>query len=74
MNHLGRILIGMGLLLVACGAVVVLLGKTGLPLGRLPGDFSWRGKHTTVYFPLATSIVLTVVLSLVFWLLSRIGK
>jgi ribose/xylose/arabinose/galactoside ABC-type transport system permease subunit len=74
MNHLGRILIGMGLLLVACGAVVVLLGKTGLPLGRLPGDFSWRGKHTTVYFPLATSIVLSVVLSLVFWLLSRIGK
>jgi ribose/xylose/arabinose/galactoside ABC-type transport system permease subunit len=74
MNQGGRILIGMGLLLVACGAVVVLLGKTGLPLGRLPGDFSWRGKHTTVYFPLATSIVLTVVLSLVFWLLSRIGK
>jgi ribose/xylose/arabinose/galactoside ABC-type transport system permease subunit len=74
MNQGGRILIGMGLLLVACGAVVVLLGKTGLPLGRLPGDFSWRGKHTTVYFPLATSIVLSVVLSLVFWLLSRIGK
>jgi ribose/xylose/arabinose/galactoside ABC-type transport system permease subunit len=74
MNQGGRILIGMGLLLVACGAVVVLLGKTSLPLGRLPGDFSWRGKHTTVYFPLATSIVLSVVLSLVFWLLSRIGK
>ena len=74
MNQGGRILIGMGRLLVACGAVVVLLGKTGLPLGRLPGDFSWRGKHTTVYFPLATSIVLSVVLSLVFWLLSRIGK
>jgi ribose/xylose/arabinose/galactoside ABC-type transport system permease subunit len=74
MNHVGRILIGMGLLLVASGAVVLVLGKTGLPLGRLPGDFSWRGKHTTVYFPLGTSILLSVVLSFVFWLLSRVGK
>jgi ribose/xylose/arabinose/galactoside ABC-type transport system permease subunit len=74
MNHVGRILIGMGLLLVASGAVVLVLGKTGLPLGRLPGDFSWRGKHTTVYFPLGTSILLSVVLSFVVWLLSRVGK
>ena len=74
MNQGGRILIGVGLLLVACGAVVVLLGKAGVPLGRLPGDFSWRGKHTTVYVPLGTSILLSVVLSLVFWLLSRWGK
>jgi len=54
--------------------VVLLLGRTGLPLGRLPGDLTWRGKHTTVYFPLGTSILLSVALSLVFWLLSRIGK
>lgn len=74
MNDLGRILVGLGLLLVVGGAVILLLGRTGLPLGRLPGDLTWRGKHTTVYFPLATSILLSVVLSLVFWLLSRIGK
>jgi hypothetical protein len=74
MNDLGRILVGIGLLFVACGAVVLLLGKTGLPLGRLPGDLTWRGKHTTVYFPLASSILLSIVLSVVFWLLSRIGK
>lgn len=74
MNDLGRILVGLGLLLVVCGAVILLLGRTGLPLGRLPGDLTWRGKHMTVYFPLATSILLSVVLSLVFWLLSRIGK
>ena len=71
MNDLGRILVGIGLLLVVCGAVVLLAGKLGLPLGRLPGDLTWRGKHTTVYFPLGTSILLSVVLSLVFWLLSR---
>ncbi len=74
MSDLGRILIGIGLLLVVCGAVVLLVGKLGLPLGRLPGDFAWRGKHTTVYFPLATSIMLSVVLSLIFWALSRWGK
>jgi hypothetical protein len=74
MDKGGRILIGAGLLLVACGAVVVLLGKAGVPLGRLPGDFSWRSRHTTVYVPLGTSILLSVVVSLVFWLLSRMGK
>jgi len=74
MNGLGRALIGIGLLIAAVGGVVLLLGRTGLPLGRLPGDLAWRGKHGTVYFPLGTSILLSVALSLVFWLLSRIGK
>jgi hypothetical protein len=71
MTDLGRILIGIGLLLVVCGAVVLLAGSMGLPLGRLPGDITWRGRHTTVYLPLGTSILISVVLSLVFWLLSR---
>jgi hypothetical protein len=74
MSDLGRTLIGIGLLLVVCGAIVLLLGKTGLPLGRLPGDLTWRGKHTTVYFPLGTSILISVVLSLVFWLLSLLRR
>ena len=71
MSDLGRILIGLGLVLVVAGAVVILIGKTGLPLGRLPGDFTWRGRHTTVYFPLGTCIVISVVLSLVFWLIGK---
>jgi len=74
MNEIGRGLIGLGLLLVAVGVAVLLLGRTGLPLGRLPGDLSWRGKHTTVYFPLGTSILLSVVLSLVFYILSRLHR
>jgi len=71
MQGLGRILIGMGLLLVVAGGAVVLLGKTGLPLGRLPGDIRYEGKHFRFYFPLATSLVLSLLLSLIFYLLSH---
>ena len=71
MSELGRMLIGIGLLVVVCGVVVLMMGKTGLPLGRLPGDFTWRGKHTTVFFPLGTCIVISVVLSLVLWVVSK---
>ena len=71
MSELGRVLIGLGLLLVVIGALVMLFGKAGFPLGRLPGDFTWRGKHTTVYLPLGTSILLSVVLSLVLWLVGK---
>jgi hypothetical protein len=74
MNDLGRALIGFGLFIAAIGVIVLLLGKSGLPIGRLPGDFSWRGKNTTVYFPLGTSILLSVILSLVFFVLSRLRK
>jgi ribose/xylose/arabinose/galactoside ABC-type transport system permease subunit len=71
---MGRILIGLGLLLVAIGVAVLLLGKAGFPFGRLPGDFTWRGRHTTVYLPLGTCILLSVVLSLVFWLIAHLRK
>jgi hypothetical protein len=59
-----------GLFLVV-GLAMVLLGKTGLPIGRLPGDFVYRGKNTVVYFPLATSILLSVILSLVLCFVNR---
>ena len=65
-------LIGIGLLIAIIGAVVLLLGRTNLPLGRLPGDVLYRGKNTTFYFPLMTSIVLSVVLSLLFYLIAKI--
>ena len=74
MGDLGRLLIGLGLLIAAVGVAILLAGKMGLPLGRLPGDFAWRGKHTTVYFPLVTCILVSVVLSLVFWIISRLGR
>ncbi|HKW16558.1 MAG TPA: DUF2905 domain-containing protein [Terriglobales bacterium] len=71
MTEIGKMLVFFGVLLAAIGLVLVLFGRTNLPIGRLPGDILYRGKHTTFYFPLATCIVLSVVLSVVLYLLER---
>jgi hypothetical protein len=74
MPEIGKILVGLGIVLIAVGGVMMLLGRSGLPLGRLPGDFLYREKNTTFYFPVATSIVVSVVLSLVFFLIGRLKR
>ncbi len=74
MTEIGKMLVALGLVIVAVGAVFMLLGRTNLPLGRLPGDILYRGKHTTFYFPLATSILFSVVLSLVLYVIARIRR
>lgn len=72
MTEIGKVLLGIGLVIVVIGLALMLLGRTNLPIGRLPGDILYRGKHTTFYFPLATSILVGVVLSLVLYLIGRI--
>lgn len=74
MHDAGRVIVVVGLVLVAAGGLVMLLGRMGLPLGRLPGDIVYKGKNTTFYFPLATSILVSVVLSLVLYLIARIKR
>ena len=71
---MGKMLVFLGLLIVAVGVALMLLGKTSLPPGRLPGDILYRGKHTTFYFPLATSILLSVALSLLLYLIGRMRR
>jgi hypothetical protein len=73
-TDLGKILVWLGGVVVAAGLVLMLLVKTSLPLGRLPGDIYYRGKNTTFYFPLATSILLSVVLSLVLYVVGRFRR
>ena len=68
---LGKALVLAGLSLAAVGVIVLLADKLGLRPLRLPGDFVWRGKHTVVYFPLATSLILSVLLTLLLGWLSR---
>ena len=74
MNNFGRLLIGLGFLLIVAGILFLILSKIGLPLGRLPGDISYRGKKMSVYFPLGTSILLSIVLSLIFYVISRFRR
>ena len=57
--------------MVIAGIAFVLLGRSNFPIGRLPGDIIYRGKHTTFYFPLATSILLSVVLSVLLYVVGR---
>ncbi len=74
MTEIGKMLVGLGLLIVVVGVVFMLLGRTNLPIGRLPGDILYSGKHTTFYFPLATSILLSVVLSLLLYFVGRLRR
>ena len=64
---MGRILIGIGIVFVVAGILVTL----GVRIGRLPGDIVVRGKNSVFYFPIVTSILLSIVLTLVMWLLGR---
>jgi hypothetical protein len=64
---MGKILIVIGLVIVAVGLLIT----WGVPIGRLPGDFTVRRGNFTFYFPLATSIIASILLTLLMMLLSR---
>jgi hypothetical protein len=68
---MGKIIIGIGLVFILLGVVTMLASRMGIPLGRLPGDFTYKGKNGPVYFPLGTSILLSILLSFIFYLISR---
>lgn len=71
MTDLGKLLIMLGGVIVIAGTVLLLAGRFHIPLDRLPGDISYRGKNTTFYFPVTTCIIISVVLSLIFWLIGK---
>ena len=73
MPDLGRTLVVLGVVLVVVGGLFMLLSRTGVPLGlgRLPGDVLIKRDHFTLYLPITTSIVVSLVLSGILWLLRR---
>lgn len=71
MSEFGKLLIILGAVVMAVGLLLIVFGRLHLPVGRLPGDIIYRGKHTTFYFPLATSILLSVLLTLVLYLVGK---
>jgi hypothetical protein len=73
-REFGRALLVVAALLALVGAFFYFGGKLPFRLGRLPGDIIHKGEHTTFYFPLTTSILLSVGLSLLLWLISRLRR
>jgi hypothetical protein len=71
MPPLGKSLIIAGLALLVLGLLVVAGDKLPIKLGQLPGDLVWRGKNSTVYFPLATCLLLSLIGSFILWLIQR---
>ncbi|MGA2475612.1 MAG: DUF2905 domain-containing protein [Terriglobia bacterium] len=74
-SQLGKFLVVAGVLLVAFGLLLMAGAKFSfLGLGRLPGDIVYKGKNVKFYFPVVTCLVLSVVLTLVFWFISFFTK
>jgi hypothetical protein len=73
MSGQAKFLIGIGLFIAVLGLVMLLAERQHLPFGRLPGDFTYRSKsgNVTFFFPLATSILLSAVFSIIIWFLNR---
>jgi len=73
--QIGKALVILGVVTVALGLLLMAGGKFSfLGLGRLPGDFSFRGKNFSFYFPLATSVIISVLLTGILWLISCLTK
>jgi len=70
MQEIGKILIIFGIVLISIGLLLIFFNKIPF-LGKLPGDVYIQKKNFTFYFPLATSILISIILSILFWLWSR---
>jgi hypothetical protein len=73
-RELGKLLVVGGLILAAVGGLLLLGGRLPLRFGRLPGDISIEGRRGSFYFPVVTCILLSIVMTLVLWLVSAFRK
>lgn len=74
MDNIGRYLMVGGIILFLVGGGVYLASRFGLPFGHLPGDFHFEGKNWSFYFPLATSIILSILLTVVLNIIVRLFR
>lgn len=73
-RELGRVLLILGAVMVAAGGFLFLGAKLPFRLGRLPGDIFYQGRHGTFYFPIVTCILLSVGLTLIFWIIGHFRR
>ncbi len=74
MSELGKALLGIGVFCILLGGLLLLASRVGLPMGRLPGDLSYRGKNFSFFAPLGTSLLISVVLSAILYLISHFRR
>ena len=74
LRELGRALLILGVVLIAVGAVLYFGARSPFRLGRLPGDIVHRDEHSTFYFPIVTCLIVSVVLSILFWIFSNLKR
>ena len=73
-RELGRALLILGAVSVIVGSLFYFGARLPFRLGRLPGDIVHRGEHTTFYFPIVTCLVISVILSILFWISSNFRR
>lgn len=73
-RELGRVLLILGVVMAALGGLFYFGGRLPFRLGRLPGDITVRGGQTTFYFPIVTCIVVSVALTLLFWIIGHFRR
>lgn len=74
LRELGRMMLVVGIVLVATGALLAFGAKLPFRLGRLPGDIVWQGKGGSFYFPIVTCIVVSIALSAVLWVIGQLRR
>ena len=70
LREIGKLLLVAGVVLVGVGALLVFGARLPFRLGRLPGDIAYQGRHGSFYFPIVTCIVVSVALTLFFWVVN----
>jgi Protein of unknown function (DUF2905) len=74
MQQLGRLLLSIGAMFIVIGALLYFGQRLPFRLGRFPGDISYRGQHGTFYFPLVSCLVISIVISLILWLINQLRR
>lgn len=74
LRDLGRLLLIIGAAIAIVGALLFFGARLPLRLGRLPGDIIHRGEHATIYFPIVSCLVISIVLSLLLWLFTNLRR
>jgi hypothetical protein len=73
-RELGKLLVVCGLVLAVAGCFLAFSGKLPFRLGRLPGDISYKGEHSSFYFPIVTCILLSLALTLIMWIVNHFRR